>query len=136
MSRVAALLIAFWAGSLSTVCGIVAPTLFSVLDDRHLAGQLAARFFQIEAWIGVGIGALLIALKALGKLALPATALIVVTAGLPLASELLLGPLMHQAREAGNMARVGVFHGVAAACFLVACVGALSLVWQFNRRAG
>lgn len=135
VSRLASLLIAFWAGSLWTICGLVAPTLFAVLDDRQLAGQLAARFFHAETWIGVAIGALLMAANLAGKLPLPGRMLVLVTAGFPLASHLILGPLMDQARAAGDMARFGLLHGVAGACFLVACVSALALTWKFNRPA-
>lgn len=135
MSRVAAILIAFWAGSLWTICGLVAPSLFAVLEDRRLAGQLAARFFLIETWIGVAIGAVLLVLSFSGKLVLPARSLVGVAAALPLASHLLLGPLMERAREAGDMARFGILHGIAGACFLIACLAVLVAVWKFNRPA-
>lgn len=136
MSRAAFLLIAFWAGSLWTVCGIVAPSLFAVLEERHLAGQLAARFFLIETWIGVAVGAVLLGLSFSGKLELPARPFVVVAALLPLASHLLLGPLMEKARLAGDMARFGILHGVAGACFLIACLSMVVVVWRFSRPAG
>jgi len=136
MSRVASILIAFWAGSLWTICGLVAPSLFAVLEDRKLAGQLAARFFLIETWIGVAIGAVLLGLSFSGKLMLPARSLVVVAAALPLVSHLLLGPLMERARAAGDMARFGILHGIAGACFLMACLAMLVVVWKFSRPAG
>jgi Domain of unknown function (DUF4149) len=136
MSRVASVLIAFWAGSLWTICGLVAPSLFAALEDRKLAGQLAARFFLIETWIGVVIGAVLLGLSFSGKLALPARSFVVVAAALPLASHLLLGPLMERARAAGDMARFGVLHGIAGACFLISCLAMLVVLWKFNRPAG
>jgi len=135
MSRIASLLIALWAGSLCTICGLVAPTLFAVLDDRQLAGQLAATFFLAATWIGVAIGALLIGFNLAGKLALPGRWLIVVAALAPLGSHIVLGPLMERARAAGDMARFGSLHGLAGACFLVACLATLALVWKFNRPA-
>lgn len=136
MSRVASILIAFWAGSLWTICGLVAPSLFAVLEDRKLAGQLAARFFLIETWIGVAMGAVLLGLSFSGKLVLPARSLVVVAAALPLVSHLLLGPLMERARAAGDMARFGILHGIAGACFLMACLAMLVVVWKFSRPAG
>jgi hypothetical protein len=42
---------------------------------------------------------------------------------------------MEQARSAGNMARFGMLHGVAAGLFMIACATALLLVWTFNRPA-
>lgn len=141
LARLAGLLIAFWAGSLWTVCALVAPTLFRILESRQLAGQVAATFFNTLTWIGVAVGTVLLALNLAGKLVLPGgrplsgRALILVTAGLPLARHLLLGPLMDQARAAGDMARFMILHGVAAACFLVSCLGAALLLWKFNRPA-
>ena len=57
-------LVTLWAGSLWTVCGIVAPQLFATLPERRLAGQMAARLFHIETWLGVVAAILLIALFA------------------------------------------------------------------------
>lgn len=133
MSRLTALLITLWAGSLWTICGLVAPTLFAVLDDRHAAGQLAATFFFAETVIGMVIGSVLIAMNLARKVALPGIAPVIVTAGFPLGSHLILGPLMDQARAAGDMSRFGILHGIAGACFLIACAGAFVLVWKFNR---
>jgi len=138
VSRLASILITLWAGSLWTICGLVAPTLFAVLEDRHVAGQLAATFFFAVTLIGVVVGSVLLALSFVGKpgsVRLPGRVLVLLTAGFPLASHLVLGPLMDQARAAGNMARFGMLHAVAGACFLIACAGALVMVWRFNRPA-
>ena len=45
-----------WIGSLVTIGGIVAPTLFATLPDRILAGTLAGRFFYIESCLSLGLG--------------------------------------------------------------------------------
>lgn len=141
LARAAGLLITFWAGSLWAICALVAPTLFRILENRRLAGQLAATFFNALTWIGVAVATVLLVLNLAGKLALPSgkrlsgRGLILITAGLPLASHLILGPLMDQARAAGNMARFGMLHGVAGACFVLACISAALLVWKFNRPA-
>lgn len=131
-------LVTLWAGSLWTVCGIVAPQLFATLPERRLAGQMAARLFYIETWLGVVIAILLIALFAARKaFATRKTILwlILLTAGAPLASELILGPMMETARSANDMARFGMLHGVSAALFVTACSSALALVWKLNRQA-
>ena len=135
MSRLAFILAAFWAGSLWTICGIVAPSLFAVLEDRRQAGQLAGRFFHIETWIGVAIGGLLLVLSFAGKIAVPRL-WVVLAAGLPLASYLILGPLMSQARAAGDMARFGLLHGFSAVLFFGACLSVLVLLWKLSRPAG
>lgn len=138
MQRLLSFLITFWAGSLWTICGVVAPSLFQALDDRHTAGRLAARFFHLEAFIGLGIGALLLILGAVSNSSissLRARILIAITAAMPLISQFALGPVMDRARVAGDMSTFGMLHGVASVLFLVACVTALLLVWQFNRPA-
>lgn len=132
-------LVTLWAGSLWTVCGIVAPQLFATLPERKLAGQMAARLFHIETWLGVAVAILLIGILAARKaFAISKTILwlILLTAAAPLASELILGPMMNAAREANDMARFGMLHGVSAVLFLIACVSGLALVWKINRRAG
>ncbi|GFE91850.1 DUF4149 domain-containing protein [Steroidobacter agaridevorans] len=126
-------LVTLWAGSLWTVCGIVAPQLFATLPERRLAGQMAARLFHIETWLGVVIAMLLIALFAARKAFVTSKTilwLILLTAAAPLASELILGPMMNTAREANDMARFGMLHGVSAVLFLIACLSALALVWK------
>lgn len=135
MHRLACILLTIWAGSLWTVCALVAPTLFAVLEDRQLAGALAARFFAAIAWLGFAIGAALIAMTRTriwsGHRRL--SRWIVVTAVTPVASELFLGPMMENARAMEDMRRFAALHGLAGALFLIACVGALVLVWKVSR---
>jgi len=50
---------ALWAGSLLGIGLIAAPSLFAVLD-RAAAGQVAARMFQVEAYVSLGLAMLLI----------------------------------------------------------------------------
>ncbi|MFL6547308.1 MAG: DUF4149 domain-containing protein [Povalibacter sp.] len=133
--RIAGVLIALWAGSLWTICAIVAPTLFAVLDNRHLAGDLAARFFHLETYLGVGIGAVVLALSYFGKIQTLSRTAAFIAAGLPLLSQLVLSPLMQDARAVGNMTRFGMLHGISAACFLVASVALIVLTWKFIRPA-
>lgn len=157
-----AFLITLWAGSLWTICVIVAPTLFATLPERRLAGQVAARLFHIEAWLGVTVAILLSGVLAwqksrllpgasqgpgpLSTRELPARQafaagkatlwLILLTAGAPLASELILGPMMDTARAANDMSRFGLLHGISAVLFFTACLSALALLWTLNRREG
>jgi hypothetical protein len=129
-------LVTLWAGSLWTVCFIVAPQLFSTLPERKLAGQMAARLFHIEAWLGVTIAILLIASLAARRLlgaSKSALWIILLTAAAPLASELILGPMMNAARAANDMGRFGMLHGASAVLFFTACLSALALVWQTSR---
>jgi hypothetical protein len=138
MPRFTGIVIAFWAGSLWSICTLLAPTLFVLLEDRAVAGRLAARFFDLATLIGLISAAILLALS-LGRHVMPGRftrTLVLLTAGLPLLSKLALGPLMDQARAAGNMARFGALHGVAAGLFFLACASALGMVWNFSQRDG
>lgn len=138
LPRLLSFLVTFWAGSLWTICGVVAPSLFAVLGDRAVAGQVAAHLFRAEAFIGLIVGLVLLALSWLAPTSVSSRrgrVLIVTTALLPLLSQAGIGPLLDKARAAGDMARFGILHGVAGLLFLLACIGALLLVWEFNRRA-
>ena len=138
MSRLAAVLLTLWAGSLWTVCGIAAPAAFAVLDDRHSAGRVAAALFEIETWLGAACALLLFATALVHKplaLRLGPPWLIAATAAAPLVSELALSPMMAAARAANDMSRFGLLHGVSAVLFVAAALGALALVLRFNRPA-
>lgn len=131
-----ALLVTIWAGSLWTVCLIAAPTAFAVLPERHFAGLVVARLFHIETWLGVVIAAVLVAVLVARKHTSKATFwFILLTATTPLISQLVVVPLMDQARAANDMAQFGRLHGISAILFFTACLSALALVWQVNRPA-
>jgi hypothetical protein len=133
MQRVLSLVLTAWAGSLWTICGIVAPSLFSVLPDRQLAGRTAGYFFSVATWLGLAFSVVALVLLARGAIATVKRVdytIVIVTAAGPLASELILRPIMDAARAAGDMAKFGMLHGVSALFFGIACVGALALVWR------
>ncbi len=52
-----------WVGGLWVTGFMVAPVLFSTLDDRALAGLLAGKLFSLIAWIGIGCASCLILLR-------------------------------------------------------------------------
>ena len=138
MTRLAAVVLTLWAGSLWTVCAIAAPVAFAVLDDRHAAGRVAATLFEIETWLGA-VAALLLFACAIVRRSLAARIgppwLIAATAAAPLVSELVLSPMMAAARTADDMSRFGMLHGISAMLFFAAALGALFLVLRFNRPA-
>lgn len=135
--RLLRLVLAAWAGSLWTVCGLVAPSLFAILPERQLAGELAGHFFRVVTWLGLLLGSGALVLILLRKMQIKSNVILVlVTALSPLASELVLRPLMDAARAAGNMARFGMLHGVSAVLFGVACVTAAVLVWRAPYASG
>jgi len=138
VSRLAAVVLTLWAGSLWTICAIAAPAAFAVLD-RPAAGRLAGTLFQIATWLGAVCALLLFAAafvhKPLATRLTPAW-LVAATAAAPLLSELVLSPMMAAARAANDMSRFGMLHGLAAVLFVAAALGALLLVLRFNRPAG
>ena len=136
VQRLIGMLLTLWAGSLLTVCAVAAPSAFAVLDRRG-AGTLAGRLFLIETLIGVVVAACFLVAFAMGRVTATRAAAILVAIGAaaPLASEVVLGPLMQAARNAGDMARFGMLHGVSALFFGVACVCSLAAAWLFSRPA-
>jgi hypothetical protein len=138
VNRLAAVVLTLWAGSLWTVCAIAAPVAFAVLEDRHAAGRVAATLFEIETWVGTVCALLLFATAFVHKplaVRLGPPWLLAATAAAPLASELVLSPMMAAARAANDMSRFGLLHGISAVLFVAAALGALLLVLRFNRRA-
>jgi hypothetical protein len=59
------LALTLWAGALWAVGFMVAPTLFSALSDRVLAGDLAGRLFALTGWVGLGCASYLLLYLAL-----------------------------------------------------------------------
>jgi hypothetical protein len=53
-------LLTFWVGGLWVTGYLVVPTLFAMLDDRHIAGLLAGRIFQTMNYVGLGVGSYLL----------------------------------------------------------------------------
>jgi hypothetical protein len=137
VSRVAAVVLTLWAGSLWTICALAAPAAFAVLD-RSDAGRIAAALFRIETWVGFACAMMLFAAALVHK---PLAArlgppwLLAATAAAPLLSDLVLSPMMAAARAANDMSRFGLLHGVSAVLFIAAALGALLLVLRFNRPA-
>ena len=125
------LVLAAWAGSVWTICGIVAPSLFAVLPERQVAGEVAGYFFRVSTWLGLALGCIALALAAVSKRGSKRNfALISLAALAPVVSELIVRPWMESARAAGDMARFGMLHGVSALLFGITCLCTAMLVWR------
>jgi hypothetical protein len=124
-------LLVLWAGSLWSLAAWVAPTLFYLQADRHLAGVLAARLFSIETYLGIAVAALALVLPGRGRMG-----------GLYAAAALLalnewgLKRFMESARAHGVAAGLtfGAWHGVSAVLYIAACLGVLLVIWKENFR--
>jgi hypothetical protein len=55
-------LLVVWIGGIWTVGFLVAPTLFAMIDDRSIAGNVAGRLFSVISHVGLVCGVLLLAL--------------------------------------------------------------------------
>jgi Domain of unknown function (DUF4149) len=55
--------IALWWGSLTTIGFIVVPMLFAHLDTAQAAGRMAARLFDVQAYLSLACGVALLALQ-------------------------------------------------------------------------
>jgi hypothetical protein len=53
--RLFMLIAGVWVGSLFTVGYLVVPTIFTTLQDRQVAGMIAAAIFQVEAYLSVAV---------------------------------------------------------------------------------
>jgi hypothetical protein len=128
-------LLTFWAGGLWSICGIAAPSAFAVLE-RSAAGALVGRLFTLAAWSGAAIAILALAVPRAPRLAEKLSRILIITAALaPVLSEIVLGPLMRQARLAGEMQRFALLHGFSAVLFLIACLSLLVLIVRISRAA-
>ncbi len=119
-----------WAGCLWTVGYLVAPTLFAVLDDRGLAGQLAGRMFTGATGVSLLIAGALAAFYAWqGRTARGRLGLVVVAGGLLALNEWGLRPFMEAARlpDGSPGPDFGMLHGISAVLWLVASVVTLVL---------
>jgi hypothetical protein len=117
-----------WAGGMWTVCGVVVPGLFWLIEDKKQAGSIAAQFFNAEVALGTLFGLMYWALHARFRTTEQPWCWAAI--GAPLLFFVALKPLMNSARAAGDMARFGQLHGVATLLFLIACVAVGILVWR------
>ena len=130
-----------WVGSLWTVGYLAAPTLFNVIEDRALAGEIAGRLFLAEAVISVICGALVLipAVFKNGWMALRqgTELLALLTLILVVSSEWPVGAWIDATRLADGSPGpgFGVAHGVAATLYLFASITGLAALWNAFRRA-
>lgn len=135
-----------WVGGLWCIGYIVAPTLFSALSDRQLAGALAGRLFETISWIGIGCACylllfqlfrrggaalrsslfwlplLMLLLTLIGQFGVQPVIAQIKAEGLPLDA---VGDVVDAARKS----RFATWHGIASVLYLIqSLVGALLVV--------
>ncbi|MCZ6686851.1 MAG: DUF4149 domain-containing protein [Gammaproteobacteria bacterium] len=130
--------LSLWAGSLWTVGYLAAPTLFAVLDDRRLAGEIAGRMFYAETWLSLICAALILLPEFIGNLRRAIfrldNILVIVCVVLLVGAEWGVRPLMDASRlaDGGTGPDFAMWHGVAAGMYLCASIVALVLLWRSN----
>ena len=138
--RFAGWLAGLWAGAIAAIGFVAAPTLFATLP-RADAGRVAGRLFEIDAYVGLAAGAILLllamrngdAMRPAGssrfsvELMLALAALFCIVAG-----HFAVQPMIEAARRGEGAASFAVLHGVASAFFVVKFVAVAVLAWRLT----
>lgn len=135
-----AITLTLWVGGLWAIGYLVAPTLFSTLSDRQLAGMLAGKLFALIGWVGLFCAAYLLAslVLRLGGAALKRGVfwLVVVMLALTAISQFGLQPWLAQLKaealprevmESVLRDRFATWHGISSILYLVQSVLGLLL---------
>lgn len=142
------MVLVFWVGGLWTTGYIVAPALFSNLDDRHLAGTLAGSVFSIMGWIGLASSLLLLAFYQFYLISRWRSAVTLLMGILVAVNLFVVSPELAAIRDAAPGAlvagseafrRFGYLHGISSGIFLLISLLGLLLIVRFpagNRSAG
>ena len=130
------ILLTIWVGGMWTVGYVVAPTLFTVLEDRALAGSIAGHLFSVMSYVSLVSGGLLLlsVVMTSGKSVfvhwrgpLLVGMLLIICIG-----QFVLQPHMAALRDAGlsgvNASAFARLHGISQVLFLIASLGGLALV--------
>jgi hypothetical protein len=142
--RFAGWLAGLWAGAVAGIGFVAAPTLFATLP-RADAGRVAARLFEIDAYVGLAAAATLLvlamrnpqAMRPVGssrfsvELMLSLAALFCIVAGY-----FAVQPMIETARRGEGGPSFAVLHGVASAFFVLKFVAVAVLAWRLTARRG
>lgn len=127
-------LLTLWVGALWSIGYIATPTLFAMLEDRRLAGELAGQMFHIVSYIGLVCGVILL-LSLIKRAGLQWRVWIIVIMMILVASgEFILQPMMESLKLQGLVEgspikkQFGILHGVASSLYLLESLLGLSLV--------
>lgn len=133
------ILLTLWVGALWVAGFIVAPLLFTELDDRALAGSLAGSLFTITSYLGLCCGGVLLLFNGLGHRAVNWRAVVIVgMLLLVVIGQFVITPMVVELRDAGltETPRFGQLHGMASVLFIGTSLLGLMLVaaGEGNRR--
>lgn len=139
------ILLTVWIGGMWAVGYIVAPTLFSILDDRILAGTIAGRLFLIMSFLGIfcSVALLIGQIIQFGQSCFSKAHwqswILLVMLVIILIGQFILQPMMTDLRTAGLIGdaakEFGRLHGLSSILFLINSLGGLVLiVFGLNRK--
>lgn len=144
--HVAMLVVTLWVGAMWTVGYVVAPTLFGMLSDRALAGNVAGRLFAIVGWLGIGSAVYLLILIAFREgrrtfreplFWVTALMLLLTAVGQfgiqPLMVELKANALPADVMDTALRDRFAAWHGVSSVLYLIQSVLAIGLAIGVRR---
>ena len=144
--KLALIFITIWVGALWAIGYLAAPTLFSTLSDKQLAGMVAGRLFTLVAYVGMASAAYLLLqrLTRVGMSALrqPYFWIVLVMLLLTLAGHFGIQPVIAgikaQALPADVMHsvfadRFRTWHGVASIAYLLQSLLGVALVLKSHR---
>ncbi|WP_455375648.1 DUF4149 domain-containing protein [Kaarinaea lacus] len=127
-------LLTLWVGGLWAIGYIAAPTLFSLLEDKTLAGSLAGQMFHIMSYTGLVCGSLLLVSVFQRNRLHWQVWLLLLMLVIVASSEFILQPMMEALKAQGlvegspTKKQFGILHGVASSLYLVVSLCGLSLV--------
>jgi hypothetical protein len=123
-------LLVLWAGSLWSLLWVAA-TLFDLQSDRHVAGHMAARLFEIETYLGLAVAALALLLPERTRYGWA-----YIGAAVLAMNEWILKRVMGLAQARGTAGGLGfgAWHGVSAAFYLLACLCVLVMNYKDEYR--
>jgi hypothetical protein len=131
-------LLTLWVGGMWITGYMVAPILFSVLDDRQLAGLLAGEMFTAMSYTGLACGVLLLGSQFYRRTPKASNSwrvwLLLMMLVIIVMSQFVLQPMMAGLKAGGlaegsaSAVRFERLHGIAAVLFLVNSFAGLALV--------
>ncbi len=139
LERVRRLLPGLWAGVLLCIAAIAAPAAFALLE-RPAAGQLVGRLFEREAWLGLLLAALLLAMErprarsaalaGQGSVFSTEMLLLLGTVFCTVAGHFALQPLVAAARAGHGTLGFGQLHAISVVFFLLKLLLIAALAWR------
>jgi len=139
-------LVTLWIGAMWSIGYLVAPTLFGMIGDRTLAGNVAGRLFTLVGWIGIGSAGYVLVFMAVRQRWRAFRSglfwLVVAMLATTLASQFGIQPLMAQMKaqawprevmDSMLRSRFATWHGISSVLYLVQSVLGLVLVLGLRR---